>query len=64
MSHISTAGGATNVVVHLSPMRDAMYHALTGELIDGRKEAIHQFIDKKNYKPGLGAYAKSKSSSG
>ena len=29
---------------------------------EGRKEGIHQFIDKKSYKPGLGAYDKSKSS--
>ncbi len=134
---ILPGGGATKVVVDLLPMRDAMYHALTGELIDGRKaaawrlvnesvpladlrarvttlakvlleknpvalkatkdavrrvkemtydnaedyliraqeaansfdnegrkEGIHQFIDKKSYKPGLGAYDKTKSSGG
>ena len=27
---------------------------------DGRKEGIKQFIDNKTYKPGLGAYDKSK----
>jgi hypothetical protein len=27
---------------------------------DGRKEGIRQFIDEKAYKPGLGAYHKSK----
>ena len=27
---------------------------------DGRKEGIKQFIDEKSYKPGLGAYDKSK----
>jgi trans-feruloyl-CoA hydratase/vanillin synthase len=27
---------------------------------DGRKEGISQFIDDKSYKPGLGAYDKSK----
>jgi trans-feruloyl-CoA hydratase/vanillin synthase len=27
---------------------------------DGRKEGIKQFIDDKSYKPGLGAYDKSK----
>ncbi|MEZ5945564.1 MAG: enoyl-CoA hydratase-related protein, partial [Hyphomonas sp.] len=27
---------------------------------DGRKEGIKQFIDDKTYKPGLGAYDKSK----
>ncbi|KEQ53590.1 p-hydroxycinnamoyl CoA hydratase/lyase [Sphingobium chlorophenolicum] len=128
---ILPGGGATKVVAELLPMRDAMYHALTGELIDGRKasewrlvnesvplaqlaervtalanvllsknpvalkatkdavrrvremsydnaedylvrmqeaansfdndgrkEGIHQFIDEKSYKPGLGAYDK------
>jgi len=126
---ILPGGGATKVVVDLLPMRDAMYHTLTGELIDGktaarwrlvneavplaalkprvrevadvllkknpvalkaakdavrrvkemtydnaedylvraqeaanffdndaRKEGIHQFIDQKSYKPGLGTY--------
>jgi feruloyl-CoA hydratase/lyase len=130
---ILPGGGATKVVVDLLSMRDAMYHALTGELIDGqkaaawklvnesvpldrlkqrvteianvlltknpvalkatkdairrvadmtydnaedflvraqeaanfhdntgRKEGIRQFIDEKSYKPGLGAYDKSK----
>jgi trans-feruloyl-CoA hydratase/vanillin synthase len=130
---ILPGGGATKVVVDLIPMRDAMYHALTGELIDGktaaawrlvnesvplaqlegrvkalaevllqknpvalkatkdairrvkdmtyddaedylvraqeaansfdndgRKEGIRQFIDEKSYKPGLGAYDRSK----
>jgi trans-feruloyl-CoA hydratase/vanillin synthase len=27
---------------------------------DGRKEGIRQFIDEKSYKPGLGAYDKSR----
>ena len=27
---------------------------------DGRKEGIHQFIDEKSFKPGLGAYDKSR----
>jgi len=130
---ILPGGGATKVVVDLVPMRDAMYHALTGEMIDGkkaaewrlvnesvplaqlqarvvalanvlleknpvtlkaakdavrrvkemtydnaedyliraqeaansydndgRKEGIRQFIDEKSYKPGLGAYDKSR----
>jgi len=130
---ILPGGGATKVVVDLIPLRDAMYHSLTGELIDGkraaawrlvnesvpladlkdrvtalanvllkknpvalkatkdavrrvkemtydnaedylvraqeaansfdnegRKEGIRQFIDQKTYKPGLGAYDKSK----
>ena len=29
---------------------------------EGRKEGIRQFIDDKSYKPGLGAYDKSKQS--
>jgi trans-feruloyl-CoA hydratase/vanillin synthase len=130
---ILPGGGATKVVVDLLSMRDAMYHSLTGELIDGkkaaewklvnesvplerlkdrvteiakvllsknpvalkatkdairrvadmtydnaedflvraqeaanfhdnsgRKEGIRQFIDEKSYKPGLGAYDKTK----
>ncbi|QUD88321.1 p-hydroxycinnamoyl CoA hydratase/lyase [Phenylobacterium montanum] len=130
---ILPGGGATKVVVDLMPLRDAMYHAMTGELIggqkaaewrlvnesvplarlearvtelakvlqgknpvalkatkdairrvkemtydnaedylvraqeaansfdnEGRKEGIKQFIDDKTYKPGLGAYDKSK----
>jgi trans-feruloyl-CoA hydratase/vanillin synthase len=31
--------GATKVAVALMPMRQAMYHALTGETIDGRRAA-------------------------
>ena len=130
---ILPGGGATKVTTDLVPFRDAMYHALTGETIDGkkasqwrlvnesvplaqlkarvteiakvlleknpvalkatkdairrvremtydnaedylvraqeaansydnegRKEGIRQFIDEKSYKPGLGAYDKSK----
>ena len=130
---ILPGGGATKVAVELMPFRKAMYHALTGEAIDGktaaewglvneahplaklpervtevanvlleknpvalkatkdavrrvsilpydeaedyliraqeaansydgegRKEGIRQFIDEKSYKPGLGAYDKSK----
>jgi feruloyl-CoA hydratase/lyase len=131
---ILPGGGATKVVSELMLMRHAMYHALTGETIDGskaaewglvnesvplarlearvtelanillaknptalkatkdairrvremtydnaedylvraqeaansfdnegRKEGIRQFIDEKSFKPGLGAYDKSKS---
>jgi trans-feruloyl-CoA hydratase/vanillin synthase len=134
---ILPGGGATKVVVDLLPLRDAMYHALTGELIDGkkaaewrlvnesvplaeleakvsalaqvllkknpvalkatkdavrrvkemtydnaedyliraqeaanafdnegRKEGIRQFIDEKSYKPGLGAYDKTRVAAG
>ena len=133
---ILPGGGATKVVAELLAMRDAMYHALTGENIDGRKaaewklvneavplaqlkarvtevadvllkkspvalkatkdalrrvtemtydnaeaylvraqesanyfddqgrkEGIHQFIDKKTYKPGLGSYDRTKQTS-
>ena len=31
---------------------------------EGRKEGIHQFIDAKSFKPGLGAYDKSRRHSG
>lgn len=131
---ILPGGGATKVITNLVPMRDAMYHAMMGENIngvkaaqwrlvneavpldqlksrvteiatvllaknpvalkatkdavrrvkemtydnaedfliraqeaansydnDGRKEGIKQFIDDKTYKPGLGAYDKSRS---
>jgi trans-feruloyl-CoA hydratase/vanillin synthase len=134
---ILPGGGATKVVVDLLSMRDALYHAMTGELIDakkaaawklvneavpheslrarvlevanmlleknpvalkatkdavrrvkdmtyesaedylvraqeaansfdnqGRKEGIRQFIDEKSYKPGLGAYDKTRVDSG
>ena len=133
---ILPGGGATKVISELVPMRDAMYHALTGEMIsgtkaaewrlvneavplaglkarvtqiakvlleknpvalkstkdairrvremtydnaedyliraqeaansydnEGRKEGIRQFIDEKTYKPGLGAYDRSKQKS-
>ena len=36
---ILPGGGATKVARELMPMRHAMYHALTGENIDGRKAA-------------------------
>lgn len=129
---ILPGGGATKVVVELLAFRDAMYHTLTGEMIDGttaarwrlvneavplsqlrervqavaevlldkspvalkaakdavrrvkemtydnaedylvraqeaanyfdddaRKQGIHEFIDQKSYKPGLGTYRRS-----
>src|SRR6185369_3005422 len=34
---ILPGGGVTKVVVELLSFRDAMYHAMTGELIDGKK---------------------------
>ena len=130
---ILPGGGAAKVAVDLMPLRDAMYHSLTGENMDGqtaarcrlvnesvplerletrvtelanvllqknlvtlkaikdavrrvkemtydnaedyliraqeaanfhdntgRKEGIRQFIDEKSYRPGLGAYDKTK----
>ena len=39
-------GGATKVVAELMSMRDAMYHALTGELIDGRKAAAWKLVNE------------------
>ena len=43
---ILPGGGATKVVVDLLSMRDAMYHAMTGELIDGRKAAAWKLVNE------------------
>jgi trans-feruloyl-CoA hydratase/vanillin synthase len=43
---ILPGGGATKVVSDLIPMRDAMYHALTGELIDGVKAAQWRLVNE------------------
>ena len=43
---ILPGGGATKVVVDLIPLRDAMYHALTGELIDGKKAAEWRLVNE------------------
>jgi feruloyl-CoA hydratase/lyase len=43
---ILPGGGATKVVTDLIPMRDAMYHALTGEMIDGRKAAEWRLVNE------------------
>lgn len=43
---ILPGGGATKVVTELIPMRDAMYHALTGELIDGKKAAQWRLVNE------------------
>jgi trans-feruloyl-CoA hydratase/vanillin synthase len=43
---ILPGGGATKVVVELMSMRDAMYHALTGELIDGKKAAEWRLVNE------------------
>ena len=43
---ILPGGGATKVVVDLLSMRDAMYHALTGELIDGKTAAAWKLVNE------------------
>src|SRR5712692_626196 len=43
---ILPGGGATKVVVELLSMRDAMYRALTGENIDGRKAAAWRLVNE------------------
>ncbi|MCC7060938.1 MAG: p-hydroxycinnamoyl CoA hydratase/lyase, partial [Burkholderiaceae bacterium] len=43
---ILPGGGATKVVTDLIPFRDAMYHALTGERIDGRKAAEWRLVNE------------------
>jgi trans-feruloyl-CoA hydratase/vanillin synthase len=43
---ILPGGGATKVVVDLIPLRDAMYHALTGELIDGKKASEWRLVNE------------------
>ena len=43
---ILPGGGATKVVADLIPMRDAMYHALTGENIDGEKAAEWRLVNE------------------
>lgn len=43
---ILPGGGATKVVVDLLSMRDAMYHALTGDLIDGKKAAEWKLVNE------------------
>jgi trans-feruloyl-CoA hydratase/vanillin synthase len=43
---ILPGGGATKVVVDLMPMRDAMYHAMTGELIDGKTASAWRLVNE------------------
>lgn len=43
---ILPGGGATKVAIDLMPMRDAMYHALTGENIDAKKAAEWKLINE------------------
>jgi len=43
---ILPGGGATKVAVELLSMRDAMYHAMTGEPIDGVKAAAWKLVNE------------------
>jgi feruloyl-CoA hydratase/lyase len=43
---ILPGGGATKVATELLPMRDAMYHALTGEMIDGKTAARWRLVNE------------------
>uniref|UniRef100_UPI003784E54E p-hydroxycinnamoyl CoA hydratase/lyase n=1 Tax=Brevundimonas sp. TaxID=1871086 RepID=UPI003784E54E len=52
---ILPGGGATKVVVDLMPMRDAMYHAMTGKLIDGKKASEWRLVNESVPLAGLEA---------
>jgi trans-feruloyl-CoA hydratase/vanillin synthase len=43
---ILPGGGATKVAVDLLSMRDAMYHAMTGQAIDGKKAAQWRLVNE------------------
>src|SRR5215469_1608719 len=43
---ILPGGGATKVAIELMSFRDAMYHALTGEAINGRKAAEWKLVNE------------------
>jgi trans-feruloyl-CoA hydratase/vanillin synthase len=43
---ILPGGGATKVAVELMSMRDAMYHAMTGEPIDGKQAAAWKLVNE------------------
>jgi trans-feruloyl-CoA hydratase/vanillin synthase len=43
---ILPGGGATKVAVDLMPLRDAMYHALTGEPIGGKQAAAWRLVNE------------------
>jgi trans-feruloyl-CoA hydratase/vanillin synthase len=43
---ILPGGGATKVAIDLMSFRDAMYHTLTGEPIDGRKAAEWKLVNE------------------
>ena len=50
---ILPGGGATKVAVELMPFRKAMYHALTGESIDGRTAAEWGLVNEAHPLAGL-----------
>jgi trans-feruloyl-CoA hydratase/vanillin synthase len=52
---ILPGGGATKVARELTTFRNAMYHALTGEPIDGRKAAAWGFVNEAVPADGLKA---------
>jgi trans-feruloyl-CoA hydratase/vanillin synthase len=58
---ILPGGGATKVATNSMPFRDAMYHAMTGEAIDGRKAAewklVNESVPLKDLKPRVLAIA-------
>lgn len=43
---ILPGGGATKVVTNLIPLRDAMYHSMTGERVDGKKAAEWKLVNE------------------
>ena len=52
---ILPGGGATKVAVELMSMRDAMYHAMTGEPIDGKTAAAWKLVNEAVPAPALRA---------
>jgi trans-feruloyl-CoA hydratase/vanillin synthase len=52
---ILPGGGATKVAVELMSMRDAMYHAMTGEPIDGKTAAAWKLVNEAVPADGLQA---------
>jgi trans-feruloyl-CoA hydratase/vanillin synthase len=52
---ILPGGGATKVAVDLLSFRDAMYHAMTGELIDGKQAAAWKMVNEAVPRTGLRA---------
>jgi len=56
---ILPGGGATKVAVDLLSLRDAMYHAMTGELIDGKTAAAWKLVNEAVPLQGLEARVRS-----